>query len=159
NPAVTVIPVAQPADLLRQGGRGRCDDRTAGLVRERLERDKRALHSVLPHQTLEFGKPANANPVPPPGFRVLEPHQGVADEMGLPMQWMISEREGDCFALSHVELRNGTHVLAMKGNTGHELDCVRAGHRVYSIVAAAHPGDSLAVAEPQGHFHPHSHPA
>jgi hypothetical protein len=90
---------------------------------------------------------------------VLEPHLGVADEMGLAMQWMISERKGDYFALSHVELRNGTHVLAMKGDTGNELDCVWPGHRVYSIITAAHPRDGLAVAEPQGHLHPHRHPA
>ena len=57
------------------------------------------------------------------------------------MQWMISEREGDYFALSHVELGNGTHVFAVKGDTGHELDCIWPGHRVYSIVTAAHPGD------------------
>ena len=71
---------------------------------------------------------------------------------------MVGEREGNDVALFHLELGDCMHVFAVKRDTGHQFDRVRPRHRVYSIVAAAHPGNGLPVAEAQREVHPHGHP-
>ena len=48
EPAVAVVPVARPADVLGQAGRGCRDDGAGREVREQLERDRRAVDDLAP---------------------------------------------------------------------------------------------------------------
>ena len=112
QPAVTVVPVAHTALLLRQRSRGRRDDPSGGRIGQRLQRDQRAHYGIAPASLVG----AAFGPFAP---LVLGCRQRLLRVDGLLSRFVrrtVVEREWHPLALAHVKLGHGFHVFAADGD-------------------------------------------
>src|SRR4029077_1798480 len=125
DPAKSVVPVANPADLFRQGSGG-CRPGTAGfVVSEGFQRDDRA-ESCFGIRTLEG---VLARPFLPLVCDVLD------DGGGIGWTWQGAEGMGPCprerrgLAFFRFEVGPGFQVLAAKRDGSVKNDPIRSGNR------------------------------
>ncbi len=90
DPCIPVVPIPHSADLFRQGGRGRRDDRAVLEMIQQLERDGRS-----PDQS--FLRPFIPNPISPatPGFPRYAQELVLVDQMMVEMAGAPSQDHGD----------------------------------------------------------------
>ena len=108
QPAKTIIPVARAAQLLRQRGRGRCNDAAGRRIGQRLQRDQRSHHQVT---TVAFVGAA-ATPFSPIIFGILQGLRRVDRLRKRQMRRPIGEHKGYRLAFAHLEIGNRGQVLA-----------------------------------------------
>ena len=154
QPAVAVVPVADPSELLGERGGGGGHDPAGGGIGQRLQGEQGADHRVLPAALVVDA----AGPLAPPGLGVAEGLDRVDAARGRPVRGVPGEHEGCPLALGHGEVGQGGPVLAPHRDRGAQPDRVGPGDRVQRPVFVPHPGDDRAVVEADGQVHPHPHP-
>jgi hypothetical protein len=118
QPAVAVVPVADPAELLGQRGGGGGDDAAGGGVGQRLQGEQGAEHRVLPATLVSD----LAGPLAPPGLGVADGLDGVDPPGGRPVRGVPGEHERDPFALGDGEVGQAAPVLAPNRHRGAQPD-------------------------------------
>ena len=76
-------------------------------------------------------------------------HLGVHGPGPVDVAWRPRQDEGHAFAGLDGEVADGVHVLAPKRRLCHEVGGVRAGDGMQAVTVAPHPGNDMAVVEPQ----------
>ena len=155
QPAVAVIPVAHPADVLRQRCRRRCDHRTSRLIGHRLERDQRGQH-LLPIRALVGAAPA---PLPPPRLGSCERRVGILHRRGLLVGQMPGQHEALASSLDRDELGTDRAVLRPRQRQrSAEPKRVRPGRNHDPVRGQLNPRHDRPVVRTQRKLHPHRHP-
>ena len=108
QPAVAVVPVADPSELLGERGGGGGHDPAGGGIGQRLQGEQGADHRVLPAALVVDA----AGPLAPPGLGVAEGPDRVDAARGRPVRGVPGEHERDPLALGHGEVGQGGPVLA-----------------------------------------------
>ena len=143
EPAVAVVPVAHPADVLGEGGGRRRHDPARGSVGEGLQ-DEQGLVDLI---VVVAVVPALPRPVEPVALGVGQRVLGV-DRLGdLLVRRKPREDEGDPLARRELELGDRAHVLAAHVDLGPEAESVRPGHGDPGVIDAPHPRNRPAVVE------------
>ena len=155
QPAVAIIPVAHAADLLRQRGCQRGDDRASGSEGQRLERDERAHHGLAPGAADR----ASLRPSLPPGLGLAQHFSRVAAARLAQVRGIARHHEGDALSFGNLELADGAKILAAQLDRRAQLHCVGARDRAETIRTPPHPGDDSPVVETQDRFRNHRHSA
>ena len=149
QPAVAVVPVADAADGLGQGGGDRGDDAAGGAIDHGAQGDEGAFNDVA---ILAFVFEA-MGPALPAFFAGFEGLEGV-DFAGIGLVGAaIGEGEMDSLALGDGKFGDRLHVFAVHGNGGAEDGEIGAGNGADSVFDVGDPGDGSAVVEAEGHFH------
>ena len=145
QPAVPVVPVARAAQLLRQRGRRGRDDAAGRRVGQRLEGEQRP-QDGLPVRTVVA---ALVGPGLPEPLGLVQRVQRVDRERPGPVRRVPGEHERLALAGLDGELGVRREVPAVVGDVGGQPDRVRTGDGREHALEVAHPGDDVAVAEPQ----------
>ena len=155
QPAVAVVPVAKPADPLRQRRRRRGHDSARRRVGERFQHRQRAVEQIAPF--LWQRHLAAGVPLAPEALGLGERHFGV-DARGLGIVRRVPrEREGHALALLDRELGDRPHVLAAGVRRGAKAERIRPRDRLPRVVDASNPRDDVAVVEADHELRPHRH--
>jgi hypothetical protein len=113
DPAVAVVPIADAARQLRQGG-GRRRDRAAGrLERQALQRDQGAHHHIAPVWCRAALVVAALRPFRPEPLGLLETVVPVAWSRPRPVGAMICEDERHARALADAEFADRGEIFAV----------------------------------------------
>ncbi len=158
QPAMPVIPIAAAAQLFGQRGRRRGDDPAGGLECQQLQRDQRAHHRVTGAVARSVPMAA-LGPLLPPRDGAVHAFDPVGHEPGRAVRAVIRQGERHDAPGMHRKARRRLHVVAFQLDGRVQLDGVRPGDGVESVVAPPHPRHALAVVKAQDQLHVHLHMA
>ena len=154
DPAVAVVPVADPAQVLgERGGRGG-HDASGRRVGERLQGDERAVDRLTPWAA-HTGRVTG--PFAPVADGVGHRLVGVDLGRGVLVGGEPGEDEGDLVTLGDGEVGDGGQPFPPGRNLGPEHQGVGAGDGAQLVVVPPHPRHVQAVAEADDQLHPHGH--
>ena len=157
DPCESVVPVARPADRLRQRGGGRGDDGPGRDIGERLERERRSARRRLIAPTEADGR----RPLAPPADRVLELgiellRIGIGGAVRVhELRQAVADQEADTVAHPdhHSPHQFVLRILLEFLIAPHDQRIVPAGDTVQMVAVAPDPGSHLAVVESWRHSH------
>ena len=154
QPAVAVVPVAHAADPLGQRRGRRRDDPAGRRVRERLERDRRAVHQL---RVALVG--ARLRPLAPPRGRLGDGAPRVAWGWSRVVRREPREHERHGVALVDGELGDVTEILRLHRDRRVQAERVRSADGLEHSVLRLHPRDDRPVVEADDELGPHRDPA
>ena len=156
QPAVAVVPVARAAELLRQRRRGRRDDAAGGRVGQRLERDQRAHHGLVPFAV----RLRRARPLAPERLgvrRATHPDRSASRRRPMRRRRSVSTN-GTVSPAATSNSPTVVQVLAVQRHRRAQHDHVRSGDRAQrAVVEPADPRHDRAVVEAEHQLHAHPH--
>ena len=154
NPAVPVVPVADAAGLLREGG-GRCRDHAAGRrVRQRLQGDLRSDDPLAAVVEITL-----CDPVTPPALGALDRPDDLDRLRRRLMRRAPSQHERHLLALVDLEASHGREIATFRRDRRIEIQSVRTRHGPQPVVDAAHPRRRRPVLEAHHELHVHRGPS
>ncbi len=153
QPAVPVVPVALPADLLGQRRRRRGEDPAGRRIRQPLDQDQGTPH-LLGVRPLDV---ALVDPVLPEADRGLQRLVGLHLPGRPEVAGLVGEHERHPLPLRHRERRRQRPVLVGQLGIGVQPHRVRPGDRVVPITVLQDPRAHAAVVEPQTQLHRDRH--
>ncbi len=149
QPAIAVVPVAKPPDLLRQRRGGGGGDAARRMIGEPLQGDERAQDRACIAAWAE----AALGPAQPALLRLLQRLQGIDGRGRRRVGASIAQHEGDRLARPNREAAAVRVPACFQRRIRAQLDHVRPRNRLEALaVHARDPGDDQSVIEAQDEF-------